>query len=181
MIHDSSYWKDSLRKHANMLNGKLEQRVWRESSFSMLEQSVMLSCYIVRKLAEAKKIADGKFQRPLQMRSFRATGETVDLLNNHKIDSLYQLGEGTDTTKPLSYVANQLIHSFIFVPVFESVAGKIQGIAFNSDRSKSKELYMLELRPLVEAFAACADSYVTKASYFRLNNGELEVIVEDDL
>lgn len=180
MIHDSSYWKDSLRKHAEMLNGKLEQRVWRESSFSKVEQSVMLSCYIVRKLAEAKKIADAKFQSPLQMRSFRATGKTVDLLNSHKMDALYHLSDGTDITKPLSYVANQLIHSFVFVPVLEA-PGKIQGIAFNSDRSKSKELYMLKLRPLVEAFAACADSYITKATYFRLNNGELEVILEDDL
>ena len=180
MIHDSSYWKDSLRKHAEMLNEKLEQRVWRGSSFSKVEQSVMLSCYIVRKLAEAKKIADSKFQVPLKMRHFRATGKTVDLLNNHKMDSLYHLGEGTDIIKPLSYVANQLIHSFVFVPVFESV-GKIQGFAFNSDRSKSKELYMLKLRTLVEALAACADSYITKATYFRLKNGEMEVILEDDL
>lgn len=180
MIHDSSYWKDSLRKHAEMLSGKLEQRVWRDSSFSKVEQSVMLSCYIVRKLAEAKKIADAKFQRHLQMRAFRATGETVGLLNSHKIDALYHLNDGTDTSKPLSYIANQLIHSFIFVPVFES-PGKLLGIAFNSDRSKVKELYMLQLRPLVEAFAACADSYITKASYFRLNNGELGVVLEDDL
>ena len=180
MIHDSSYWKDSLRKHAEMLNEKLEQRVWRESSFSKVEQSVMLSCYIVRKLAESKKIADAKFQLPLKLRQFRATGKTVDLLNNHKIDSLYHLGEGTDITKPLSYVANQLIHSFVFVSVFESV-GKIQGFAFNSDRSKSKELYMLELRTLVDALVACADSYIAKATYFRLKNGEMEVILEDDL
>jgi hypothetical protein len=179
MIHDSSYWKNSLRNHAEILNEKLEQRIWRESSFSKVEQSVMLSCYIVRKLAEAKKISDTKFQAPLKMRLFQATGKTVDFLNNHKIDSLYCLGDGKDIIKPLSYVANQLIHSFIFVPVFESV-GKIQGFAFNSDRSKSKELYMLELRPLVTALAACADSYIAKATYFRLKNGEMEVILEDD-
>jgi len=163
-----------------MLNEKLDQRIWRESSYLKVEQAVMLSCYIVRKLAEAKKIADAKFQAPITMRCFQATGHTVDLLNNHKIDSLYDLGKGTPTTKPLSYVANQLIHSFIFVPVFELV-GKIHGIAFNSDRSKGKELYMLELRALVEAFAACADSYITRATYFRLKNGELEAILEDDL
>ncbi|MEF8760848.1 MAG: hypothetical protein V5B36_14340 [Candidatus Accumulibacter sp. UW25] len=180
MIHDSSYWKDSLRKHAEMLDKKIEQRVWRESSFSRVEQSVMLSCYIVRKLAEAKKIADAKFQRPMKMRAFRANGRTVDLLNSHKIDSLYHLADGTDITRPLSYVANQLIHSYIFVPVFES-PGKLNGIAFNSDRSKGKELYLLELRALVDAFAACADSYISKATYFRLNNGELEVLLEDNL
>jgi len=180
MIHDSSYWKNALRKHAEMLSGKLEQRIWRDSSFAKVEQSVMMSCYIVRKLAEAKKIADAKFQKPLAMRSFRATGETVDFLNSHKIDALYQLKDGTDVTKPLSYVANQLIHSFVFVPIFE-VSGKIHGIAFNSDRSKGKELYMLELGKLIEAFAACADSYISKASYFRLEDGELKVILEDDL
>lgn len=180
MIHDSSYWKDSLRKHTQMLNEKLEQRVWRDSSFSKVEQSVMLSCYIVRKLAEAKKIADAKFQNPLKMKRFRATGETVDLLNKHKLDELYQLSESSEITKPLSYVANQIIHSFIFVPIFET-AEKIHGFAFNSDRSKSSELYMLELRTLIEAFAACADSYITRASYFRLENGELEVVLEDDL
>jgi len=134
----------------------------------------------VRKLAEAKKIADARFQRPMQMRAFRANGKTVDLLNSHNIDALYHLTDGANITKPLSYIANQLIHSFIFAPVFES-PGKIRGIAFNSDRSKGKELYMLELRVLVEAFAACADSYISKATYFRLNNGELEVILEDDL
>lgn len=180
MIHDSSYWKNSLCKHAEMLNEKLEQRVWRDSSFSKVEESVMLSCYIIRKLAEARGIADAKFQKSLQIRSFRANGETVALLNNHKIDSLYQLGNGTDITKPLSYVANQIIHSFMFATVFESV-GKIKGIAFNSDRSKSKVLYMLELRPLVEAFASCGECYFSKETYFTLSNGELEVIVEHSL
>lgn len=163
-----------------MLNEKLEQRIWRDSSFAKVEQSVMMSCYIVRKLAEAKKIADAKFQEPLAMRSFPATGEIVDLLNNYKIDALYHLKDGTDVTKPLSYIANQLIHGFVFIPVFE-VSGKISGIAFNSDRSKGKELYMLELGKLIDAFAACADSYISRASYFRLDNGELKAILVDDL
>jgi hypothetical protein len=180
VIHDSSYWKDALRKHAQALNAKLEQRVWRESSFSKFEQSVMLSCYIVRKLAEARKIADAKFQLPLEMRSFRATGKTVDFLNSHNLDALYNLSDGVRVTQPLSYVVNQIIHSYIFKPAFVS-PGKIRSVAFNSDRSKSKELYMLELRPLIEAFADCADSYISKATYFRLSNGELQVISEDEL
>jgi hypothetical protein len=178
MIYDSTYWKNSLRAHVRFLNEKLQQRVWRQSSFSKVEQSVMLSCYIVRKLAEARKISDKRFRKTLKMRRFRATGETVDLLNAHKIDELYELSDGSEVTKPLSYIVNQVIHSFIFVPVFEE-AGKIRGFAFNSDRSKSIELYMLELRGLVEALAACADSYISKASYFRLDNGELRVVLDE--
>jgi hypothetical protein len=179
MISDSTYWKRTLSRHAEMLNTKLRQRRWREESFLAVEQGVMLSCYIVRKLAEAKKIADAKFQTPLKLRAFPATGATVDLLNRHKLEELYELGTGRNMTKPLSYVANQLIHSFVFVPVFEK-PGYLHGIAFNSDHSKKTEVYMLALRPLAEAFAACANSFLSRVSYFRVENGELVVVAEDD-
>lgn len=139
----------------------------------------MLSCYIVRKLAEAKKIADAKFQTPLQLKAFAAAGFTVDLLNRHRIEELYRLGDGKDLTKPLSYVANQLIHSFVFVPVFAK-PGHLHAIAFNSDRSKGRELYMLPLLPLAEAFAACANSFLSRVSYFRVEDGELAMVAEDD-
>lgn len=145
----------------------------------IVEQAVMLSCYIVRKLAEAKKIADSKFQAPLILRAFETTGETADLLNNHKLDKLYVLEHGRELTKLLSYISNQLIHSFVFVPVFNE-PGHLHGIALNSDRSKNKELYMLGLAPLVQAFAACASSHLSQVSYFRVENGELVVIAKDD-
>jgi hypothetical protein len=179
MISDSSYWKRTLASHAETLQVKLRQRRWREESFLVVEQAVMLSCYIVRKLAEAKKITEAKFEAPMKLRAFEATGKTVDLLNNHKLEELYVIEHGRTLTKPLSYVANQLIHSFVFVPVFEK-PGQIHGIAFNSDRSKSKELYMLGLASLAQAFAACANSYLSQVSYFRLENGELVVSTKDD-
>jgi len=54
MISDSTYWKRTLSVHAEVLNAKLRQRRWREDSYLKVEQAVMMSCYIVRKLAEAK-------------------------------------------------------------------------------------------------------------------------------
>ncbi len=179
MISDSSYWKDTLRKHAHMLAAKLDQRIWRETSLLKVEQSVMISCYIARKLAEAKKITDARFHTPIKMRAFQATGETADLLNKHKLESLYQIAAGVEVTKPLSYIANQLIHSFVFVPIFES-PGKFYGFAFNSDFTKVRELYLLRLQPFVEALAACADSYISKATYFRVKDGQLDVVLEED-
>ncbi len=179
MISDSSYWKKTLAGHAEAIQVKLRQRRWREESFLIVEQAVMLSCYIVRKLAEAKKIADSKFQAPLALRAFDATGKTVDLLNNHRLNELYVLEQGRSLSKPLSYIANQLIHSYVFVPVFGE-SNRLSGIAFNSDRSKNRELYMLELAPLAEAFAACANSHLSQVTFFRVENGELVVVANDD-
>jgi hypothetical protein len=180
MISESWYWRESLSKHAKMLNDKLSQKIWREESFLKVEQSVMLSCYIVRKLAESKKIPDATFQQPVELRAFKATGKTVDLLNRHRVDDLYDVENGQSIIKPLSYVSNQLIHSFVFIPLLEA-PGKFYGFAFNSDRSKSKELYMIKLSALVNVFSSCAGSVIHKATYFRLENGELKVINESDV
>jgi len=128
---------------------------------------------------EANKISAARFQTPLTLRSFSATGRTVDAINNQQLDELYDIQKGTDIVKPLAYIANQLIHSYIFVPVFKE-RNVLQGIAFNSDKSKSRELYMIKLLPLVEAFAACANSILSSVTYFRLENGQLRVVPHDD-
>jgi len=181
MILESSYWKDTLQKHARFLHQKLSQRVWRDSSFARLEEAVMLSSYIVRKLAEAKKISVETYNQAIPLRSFSATGRAVNLLNHHRIDELYHMKGGSHISKPLSYVVNQLIHSYVFVPVFESPE-KIYGFTFNSDRSKVKALYMVSLETLAEKFARIANLYVGRATYIRVkSSGEWEVIPEEHL
>ena len=178
MISDSTYWKKTLSAHAELLNTKMQQRHWRDESYLKVEQAVMMSCYIVRKLAEAKKITAASYQRPIDLQTFSATGMTVDALNNHRLDELYDINAGIGTMKPFSYVANQLIHSYTFVPVFIE-KNMLHGITFNSDKSKSKELYMVKLRTLIEVFAECANSALSSITYFRLENGELTVVPGD--
>ena len=174
MISDSSYWKRTLASHAEVINVKLRQRHWRDESFLKLEQAIMMSCYIVRKLAEARKITKARFDTHLPLTAFAATGKTVNALNNHRVDELYEVGAGVQITKPLSYIANQLIHSYVFVPVF-LLENQLHAVAFNSDRSKSRELYLLELRTFAKALAGCANSVLSSVTYIRLNNGELEI------
>jgi hypothetical protein len=178
MISDSSYWKRTLASHAEVLNVKLRQTHWRDESFLKVEQAVMMSCYIIRKLAEAQKITNDRFNAHLPLTAFAATGKTVDALNSHRVHELYEVESGVEISKPLSYIANQLIHSYIFVPVF-LLHNQLHAVAFNSDRSKSRELYVLKLRPFVEALASCADSVLSSVTYFRLTDGMLEVVPQE--
>jgi hypothetical protein len=180
MIQDSFYWKQALLKQVAILRQKLEQRVWRDSSFGRMEQAIMTGSYIVRKLVEAKKISDKLYQQPLAMRSFPATGQLVTLLNKHRIVELYEVKGGRSVTKPLSYVINQIIHSFIFEPIFEGPS-KVFGIAFNSDRSKQSEIYLLALEEIIGAFAKCGNYYAGSMTVLRVNDGSgLEIILDDD-
>jgi hypothetical protein len=179
MISESQLWKVSLRSHADFLHEKRSQHLWRASSYLRVEQSVMIGCYIVRKLAESKKIADSRFQMPIVLRSFPATSESIDFLNRHHYFELYDLDKPTLLTKPLSYVVNQIIHSFVFSVVRESRTGGLHGFVFNSDRSKASQVYLIKRDALTEAFAACADSRISRATIAKLENGELTFVGEE--
>ena len=138
----------------------------------------MIGCYVVRKLAESRKIADSRFEMPIVLRSFPATSESIDFLNRHDYFELYDLHKPTQITKPLSYVVNQIIHSFVFSTVRERPTSGLHGFVFNSDRSKSSQLYLIKRDALTEAFASCANSTLSRATVFKLENGELKYVGE---
>ncbi len=135
MISESQYWISDLQKNVEFFYSKLDQRVWREASFAALEKRIMLSCYIVRKLFESNKLIPDQYNAPVALYAYKGNGKVVDLLNSHKIEELYETQAPEITTKPFSFVVNQVIHSFVFAFAFDA-PNQVTGIIFNSDRSK---------------------------------------------
>ncbi|MCU8036378.1 hypothetical protein, partial [Shewanella sp. SM71] len=121
MISESQYWKNDLQKNVEFFHNKLHQTTWREASFAALEKRVMLSCYIVRKLAEANKITKEIFECQVKLYSYKNKGKTVFCSTKSK--------------------------------------DNIEGILFNSDRSKKKELYMLKIADFIELLSPIAQCY----------------------
>ncbi|MEX0739051.1 MAG: hypothetical protein WD071_06900 [Pseudohongiella sp.] len=179
MIAESQYWKDELKKYVNVIAKKQTQKVWRDSSYAALEKSIMLSCYISRKLVESNKIPRKKFEQVVEVSCFRSNGRVVDLLNSHKLDELYDIPQGAETRKPFSYVANQIIHSFIFFSLMDQHGG-VESIVFNSDNSKSRELYMVQVSTLLKVFRSIAKSEITKIHMRRNDEGEMVVVSAED-
>lgn len=176
MIHDSSYWKDSLAKHAEFINRKLRQRKWTDASFGRLEEAVILSCFTVRKLHEAAKIDPSHVSRLISLYRYPSTGKVATALNSYRVAELYDVERPEQVEKPFSYVLNQLIHSFVLLPVF-SRPNTINGYAFNSDLSKGKEVYLVELATLAERFAAVGGSYLSSITICRVGpNGDLSIV-----
>lgn len=175
MIYESQYWKNDLQKNVFFLFEKLDQKVWREASFAAVEKRVMLSCYIARKLAEASKISPSLFSADVPLYSYKNKGKVVDLMNWHRIDELYEVEYAQKINKPFSYIVNQIIHSFIFSFAFND-EDRLEGILFNSDRSKKKQLYMIKVQDFIDALSPIAQCYISSAVLERNENGELVVV-----
>lgn len=155
MILDAQCWINDLQKNVLFFDEKLGQRVWRRASFVAFEKRFVLSCFIIRKLAEANAIDKDVFESPVRVLSYKNRGKKVTQENMLEIEQLYETGRAETITKPLSYIVNQVIHSYTFAYCFESL-GVLKGVIFNSDRSKSKELYLLELSDFIKVLSPIA-------------------------
>jgi len=158
MIWESSHWKDDLQKLASLFDRHIPRTRWPERSLADLEKRVMIAFYCIRKLIEAKKLSDRVATQTLSLRSYPSLGKPVTRLNWHDINSLYDLSRGISTQRPLKFVCDQFIHSYIFVPTF-SARGTLTSILFVSDRRRKEALFRLSMRTMLRVLRSVGSDY----------------------
>ncbi|MBX3382002.1 MAG: hypothetical protein KF864_00695 [Phycisphaeraceae bacterium] len=166
MIWESHPWKVDLGRRAAWLRKQQKVRKWPESALVRVEQCIMIGCYCVRKLVEAKKLTDRVSKRPVPLESYPAIGKPVTLLNWHKLDELYDFEKGQKQPRPLGFLCNQLIHSYVFVFGFNHREG-LSFVLFCSDHVRNKNLFKISVRALANLFDAVARDDVW-SSHFTL-------------
>lgn len=177
MITEPEYWKSEILNCATSLRDKIEQQRWPRSSVGHLERTVMTACYGARKLHEAGHVDRDQFHAPVSVRVHSSLGSRITSENWRELDLHYDLNNAIQVQRKLSFVCNQLIHSFVFMPILSSASNKgLSGIAFNSDRSSRDSLYYLETWALIDALAQIGDGYVGRPTIFNVGpNGELNL------
>jgi hypothetical protein len=151
MIFESKYWKDDLLRKAVALEKRKNQKRWSDSSFARLEQDVMIGFYSIRKLVDAKKVADAFCKRKIEIIAYPWTGRPVTFLNRHDFWELYQLDRPTVKMRKLRFLCNQIIHSFVYEINFDD-DNKFAGISFSSDLERNKWLYSIEIDRIIGIF-----------------------------
>jgi len=164
MIVESFYWKLELLRQAKFLAKKKRQKNWREASFSACEKSIMIGFYAVRKLVEAEKVSDQTKKMSVHVCEHPPTGKPVTMLNWHKVDELFDLENPNENpiTWSLMEIANQVIHSFIFIPVMADNGKGLEGFFLASDRQRHKCLLFLSLDEILKCFAKVGGDYPDK-------------------
>jgi len=99
----------------------------------------MIGFYSISKLIESHKISDELLDRPVPLRCYPWTGRDVTYMNWDKIDRNYDLESPVALQQSATWIANQLIHSFVFMANC-SQGGGLESILFNSDYTRREYL-----------------------------------------
>ena len=175
MIWESVYWKEELFKHALRIRRRQTLKRWVERSTASLEKDLMIGFYSIRKLVEAHKVSDEIGDRPLKLKGYPWTGSPITFMNWDKIDKHYDLEHPITITKPLTWVANLIIHSFVFLPEFDE-GGRLDAILFNSDRTRRQHLYSLSVDEIIALFEEVGSDYpATMQGQFNEKTGDYDV------
>jgi len=173
MIWDSSPWKRDLARLAESLRHRKSQRRWSERSLARVEQEIFLSAYIVRKLLDSNKLSDEVASSSLRGRAYKHCGGTVDIINWHKIDELYDLSSGEEINLGLRDFCNQIIHSFVFMLL---TTNGLEGFYVASDRDKSSRLLYFDIDVVINTLVEVSVDDIVRLVAIRGTDGEMKLI-----
>lgn len=171
MISESHYWKTDLLRLAAGLKKRTKQRSWSEASEARCEQAIMLGFYSIRKLIESAKLTHTIPEKEVDIFSYKATGEPVHLLNTSRIDELYDLDSPEPGTVSVPFLCNQIIHSFIFLMVFDDKRA-LAGIFVSSDRERLNVLRFVAIDSIIEIFELVGNDDANFVIASKCENGQ---------
>jgi hypothetical protein len=114
VIGESRNYKNQLLRFANKLDAWHHQTRWTDSRFDEYEYRVFCSFFIIRRLLECNKLSERIAQREVPVDVYKPTGERVTLMSRYDVWELYDLSHPSRERRPLPFICNQVIHSYIF-------------------------------------------------------------------
>lgn len=131
-----------------------------------MEQDIFLSAYAIRKLMDACKISHEVESTSLPGLEHSASGRTVDLMNWHRLDELYDLSKGVEVCVGLRDFCNEIVHSFVFSLTFTQRGG-LDGFFVASDREKDRRLVYFDIGSVIDALMRVAGDDIVSAHWSR--------------
>jgi len=129
-----------------------------------VEKIIMTGFYIVRKLMEAHKLSDAVIHQKITVKSHRHRGKPVTLTNWDYIDRHYDLDSSQQTQRTLTWLSNQLIHSYVFI-VSADDDGGLDGVFFTSDKERNKAVHYLSTEKIIDIFETVGRNYPWRGQY----------------
>ncbi len=173
MIKQTKYWINDLTNNIKVISSCIEKKIpfANEESNEILldlEKRIMISCYILRKLNESKKITNDLYKTEVKL-DFHSKKSKVPI-EFDSFTELYNMENSEVTNKYFSFIANQIIHSYCF-EISQYFDETISGFYFNSDRSSKKGIYYVRIDDFFEALTDVARVYADGEAYTKNAEG----------
>ena len=209
MIYESFYWRKELLKLATKIEKRIPyKRSWTDSQNGDFEKEVMIGFYMIRKLKESFKLTNNIIATNIAGFKYSSKGKLVTLMNNHRFMELYDFEQPKKDKFNLTFLINQIVHSYIFSPKFDvnrdeaikniedktiitwedvdgainSVKIELTGILFCSDDKRNEFLYELSIKDIINLFIKTGNCNVTSSSRtFNEKKKDYDVIQSDEV
>lgn len=209
MIYESYYWRKELLKLAAKIEKRIPyKRPWTDSQNGDFEKEVMIGFYMIRKLKESFKLTNNIIATNIKGFKYPNKGKLVTLMNNHRFMELYDFEQPKKDKFNLTFLINQIVHSYIFSPKFDvnsdaiissiddkdaitwedvhgvinSVKIELTGILFCSDDKRNEFLYELSVKDIIELFKKTGNCNITSSSRtFNEKKKDYDVVQTDEV
>lgn len=154
-IMTSHYWRADLKKRAEKLRSKEEQKKWGEDSLCILEQVIVLGFYSIRRLELSGLCPPEKLRRKIQLSEYKCLHANPNLVHMPK-ENYYDLEHPNRIEKEVSFIEHQLSQSCFFESHFNQQKQPVS-CYFTSDHQKSKALYQIKLQHIIDIFESISE------------------------
>ena len=183
-----NFWQKKLQSLSISIKNRKD---FKSNSYNIdaeLEFNVMSGFYIIRKLIEHKKLTNKFISTNIKGSKFPfLIGKKITPFNDHKWPEFYDFENKIKAKFDISFLCNQFIHSFYFIPsevfvedrineTLKNASGedyhalckiqkrKHQGILFNSDDKKQEYLFEIDIDKIANIFEEDSLMDITKIS-----------------
>lgn len=182
MIWESHPWRDELCTVADRLEQWSRRLDWDDERVAFeIERDVMVSAYAIRKLAEARKLADSTAATRLEVDAFPLIERVPDLMSWHRLDEFYDFANQRSVSLTMLDLCNQIIHSFVFAREAgvgdddQSRSRGLAGILVASDRARTGQLYRIDVNSLIRLLRLVGNEEVVGSRMVRDAAGQWQV------
>lgn len=172
MIWESHYWKRDLARFGRVVESASAVKDWDTGQYLKVEKSVMLGCFVVRKLSESGKMSDAVAGRSVEVKVWPLAPalQPPTLLSHDQLER-FDPDSATSATVRWLRVCDLVIHSLVFVPVWDE-PDSTWLLAIASDRSRSREATVVRVTDFAHLFREVARDGVSRLTWERLDTGE---------
>ena len=164
MVSESRYYKDDLLAFAHEVGQWLRHRRFTDRRWVAFERGLLWSCLVVRRLIESHKIADDLAGQLIDLETYASLGQPVTVMNRHDLMELYDVANPKVVARPLSFVTNQAIHSYVLSYWLEVDRAGIT-VFFSSDRERNRRAYSISTRRLLPLLRTIGSDYPDCATF----------------
>lgn len=161
---ESCYWKDDLLAHVRRLQPTRKPPRYSEKSQVIFEKEVIISFFTVRKLFELHKVSSVSKNFKATVIQYPSSGKKVTNLNYWDVAELYDLKNGKEVRKSITFICNQFIHGGATY-AYRDKDRNWGGILVCSDYERQNFLYRVPLQEIIAIFRIVGKDYPSQLSY----------------